>query len=381
MINIAIIGGGIGGLCTAIGLQRKGFKVKVYENASVLKPVGAGIVLAANAMYALHRIGVGKDILPAGKILGSIALLGQGGRILTQAAPKNLSSKIGTDSFSIHRADLHEILQRHLVPETLELGKSCSGFQQDSEGVTISFKDGSVARADYLIAADGIHSVIRKKLLPDSLPRYAGYTCWRAVIEKGPEGFDYSNFSETWGKDGRFGIAPLTGTKVYWFACINSGPMNPEMAKMKVADLKDVFQEYHFPIPQLLALTKERDMIWNDIIDIKPIKQFAFDRVVLIGDAAHATTPNMGQGACQAIEDSVVLTDCLATHQNPLDAFKQFEKKRIARTTKIVNTSWSIGKIAQLNNPLLIKARNTMMRLVPPSVNEKQVSFLFDVDF
>jgi 2-polyprenyl-6-methoxyphenol hydroxylase-like FAD-dependent oxidoreductase len=129
-------------------------------------------------------------------------------------------------------------------------------------------------------------------------------------------------------------------------------------------------------------MTGDEQLIWNDIIDIKPVKQFAFGRILLSGDAAHATTPNMGQGACQAIEDAIVLANCMAVYSSDIQkAFKVFEQKRISRTTRIVNTSWQVGKMAQLENKLLTSIRNTLLRLVPPSANEKQLQFLYNVDF
>jgi 2-polyprenyl-6-methoxyphenol hydroxylase-like FAD-dependent oxidoreductase len=129
-------------------------------------------------------------------------------------------------------------------------------------------------------------------------------------------------------------------------------------------------------------MTGDKPLIWNDIIDIKPIKQFAFGKILLCGDAAHATTPNMGQGACQAIEDAIVLAHCMALYATDTEkAFRVFEKKRITRTTRIVNTSWQLGKIAQVENKLLTHLRNSLLRLIPPSVNEKQLQFLYNVDF
>jgi 2-polyprenyl-6-methoxyphenol hydroxylase-like FAD-dependent oxidoreductase len=123
-------------------------------------------------------------------------------------------------------------------------------------------------------------------------------------------------------------------------------------------------------------------MLCHDIIDVKPIRQFAFGHILLCGDAAHATTPNMGQGACQAIEDAIVLANCMATYSADIQkAFQVFEKKRISRTTRIVNTSWQIGKLAQIENKVLSNLRNGLMRLIPPSANEKQLQFLYNVDF
>jgi 2-polyprenyl-6-methoxyphenol hydroxylase-like FAD-dependent oxidoreductase len=121
-------------------------------------------------------------------------------------------------------------------------------------------------------------------------------------------------------------------------------------------------------------------LIWNDIIDIEPIQKFAFDRIVLLGDAAHATTPNMGQGACLAIEDAVVLSNCVANSQSVENGFVNFENKRIGRTTTIVNQSWLLGRIAQWDNAILARFRNMLLRLTPSWVTEQQIKFILNVD-
>jgi 2-polyprenyl-6-methoxyphenol hydroxylase-like FAD-dependent oxidoreductase len=382
MKHIAILGGGIGGLCTAIALQRKGFEVKVYEFAPQLKPLGAGLVLAANAVKALFDLGIGSRLLQAGCVLSSFEILDESGKIITKTNSLEVSKKFGTDNVAIHRADLHQILLSCLQPQTIELGKACNHVEQSASGVRLFFKDGSEAQADYLIAADGIHSVVRQQLMPESKPRYAGYTCWRAVIEGQPAGFGNQRATETWGSQGRFGIVPLSNNRIYWFACKNAPFQHARYATFTTKDLLLNFKQYHKPIPEILEMTGDKPLIWNDIIDIKPIKQFAFGKILLCGDAAHATTPNMGQGACQAIEDAIVLAHCMALYATDTEkAFRVFEKKRITRTTRIVNTSWQLGKIAQVENKLLTHLRNSLLRLIPPSVNEKQLQFLYNVDF
>ncbi|HNE29135.1 MAG TPA: FAD-dependent monooxygenase, partial [Saprospiraceae bacterium] len=245
--------------------------------------------------------------------------------------------------------------------------------------LSLQFADGSAHATDCLIVADGIHSAIRSQLAPDAVTRYAGYTCWRAVIDD--PGLSLSAATETWGKHGRFGIVPLAGGKIYCFACINAPQNDPRMAAMRVAELKKIFSGYHAPIPAILEQWRDDQLIWNDLADLKPLDRFAYGRVVLIGDAAHATTPNLGQGACQAIEDAVILAEMLKKHSDPEQAFRAYEQKRLPRTRFIVETSRRMGAIAQWQNPLLVCLRNVLFRLIPQSVNEKQLHQLLSVRF
>lgn len=382
MKQYTILGGGIAGLTTAIALKQKGIRATVFEAAPEIKSVGAGLLLAANAVKAYQRLGMAEKIIARGRLLPQFSILDQKGRIITTADAAKIGRKYGLHNFSIHRSELHEALLSELDPGQLSTGKRADGFETLQNGqIQIQFADGSTHITDYLIAAEGIHSAIRRQLVPESKPRFAGYTCWRAVIETPQNLAGLAVASETWGTDGRFGIVPLAGNKIYWFACINAGQNDPVLPQFKMTDLQRVFRHFHEPVVSILENTRDADLIWNDISDLKPIPHFAFGNVVLVGDAAHATTPNLGQGACQAIEDAVVLADELSRHSDPAEAFAAFERRRLRRTHFIVNTSRKLGTIAQLSQPWLAGLRNTFFRLLPESVNERQMRTLLEVDF
>lgn len=378
MKDYAILGGGIGGLTLAIALQKKNINVKVYESAGEWKPLGAGLGLAGNAVKAFREIGIEQRVLSEGKVIKKGAIRNRSGKLLMGIDSEDISRRFGVvNNFAIHRADLHEVLIRQLQAGTVELNKACVDFNQNENGVDIRFSDGTTAHADYLIAADGIHSVVRKKLLPHVQTRYAGYTCWRGVTDDLPAGFNSDETCETWGQGVRFGMVPLTKDRVYWFACVNSSPNDILMKTLTPTDLLAFFGDFHAPIPDLIRRTQK--IIWNDIIDLEPVTKFAFDKVVLMGDAAHATTPNMGQGACMAIEDAVVLSNLIEQSSTAEEAFGLFEKKRIRRTTKVVNDSWQLGKMAQWQNPLMTTLRNAMVSMMPKRVTENQFKFIYDV--
>lgn len=379
MRHYTILGGGIAGLTAAIALQRIGIRAQVFEAAVEMKPVGAGLVLAANAIKGYAKLGIAEKIIARGRLLPVLSILDRSGRLITAADAELIGRKYGIHNFAIHRPELHEALLDELDPAQLHTGKYATRFDQANGKTTLYFQDGASHQTDFLIVADGIHSPIRRQLLPGSAPRYAGYTCWRAVIDN--PGLPLAGATETWGPEGRFGIVPLANDRIYWFACVNAPQNDPAMRSLKITGLQEIFRRFHDPIPAILQHTPDEYLLWNDIIDLQPIRQFAFGNVVLIGDAAHATTPNMGQGACQAIEDAVILADELARHETPETAFAAFERRRLRRTHFIVNNSWNIGRVAQWRQPWLTAVRNALFRMIPESVNERQLKKVLEVDF
>jgi 2-polyprenyl-6-methoxyphenol hydroxylase-like FAD-dependent oxidoreductase len=380
--DYAIIGAGIGGLTLAVALRRKGIPVTVYETAPRLKPLGAGLGLAGNAMKAFAEIGLDKEIMRVSHVLEQVSILNPRGKPLMITDSKRISRTYGVaNNFTVHRADLHEVLLSELPKDCVKLDKALVDLTQSNDGVTLKFKDGTAADVGYVVGADGIHSVVRRHFLPNVTPRYAGYTAYRAVVENPGPDFNYSLTSETWGAGARFGIVPMTNNRVYWFACVNATQNDALMRSLTPSDLLAYFGNFHSPVPDLIRRTSKESLLWNDIIDLPPIAKFAFGNVVLMGDAAHATTPNLGQGACMAIEDAVVLANMIGAAAAPEEAFMRFQEKRMPRTSRIVRDSWQIGKMAQLENPILSVLRNLALKFTPPAVADKQFRFIYDVSF
>lgn len=378
-MKIAISGAGIAGLTAAIAFKKAGYETTIFEASAHLKPVGAGLGLAPNAIKALDALGIAGDIVPLGRKLPYFRILDRSGLIISENDSKVIGEKFGLDNFTIHRHTLHEALLRYIDPASIIKGKRAIQLERIGKKIELHFSDSTSFQADYLVVADGINSDLRSKIVPDQVKRYAGYTCWRGVVEDA--GSLAEGASETWDTAGRFGIVPLTDGKIYWFACVKSTADNLIFNSFNARDLANHFKKFHQPIPEILSRASKHPLIHNDIYDLAPLGHYAFGNILLIGDAAHATTPNMGQGACQAIEDAATLLSGLKQDQPLEKVFTEFEKKRMERTQYVIRQSRLIGKIAQTDNPLLAKLRNTLLRISPASSREKQFEKLYNVTF
>lgn len=373
--EITIIGAGIGGLCTALALTKQGFTVRIYERALELKSTGAGIVLGANAMKSLDFLGVSEQIIQHSFSSNECTIFSDARKKLQSLHYKNNS--IPNYTF-IHRSDLVKTLADSLPKGSIYFNKHLLDFKQKENHIELYFEDGSIIYTKYVIAADGIRSKIRQKLLPQKQIRFAGYTCWRGVLDNCPDHIEQI-FTETWGPRGRFGIVPLSNNRMYWYAFKNSKANDPELAKWTKKELLSNFISYHDPIQQLIEKTPNENIIKHDIYDLEPLQQYTFGNILLVGDAAHAATPDMGQGACQAIEDALHLAVSLKKAQNIEEAFRNYESTRLNHTRRVVQDSRFLGKIAQIDIPLLCSIRNNLARITPNIVHNSRMKNLFEI--
>ncbi|MDN3691087.1 FAD-dependent oxidoreductase [Chryseobacterium tructae] len=373
-MKIAIIGGGIGGLTTALALQKNNLDITIYESAPEIKPVGAGIIMANNAMQVFDKLGIRHKIEKAGHKISTINITDPQLKTLSNVQLSKFEHKYGVYNIAIHRGDLQMILAEEIGFENIELSKRLSKIEQEN-GYKLTFEDGTITNADVVIGADGIKSVVRHQILNMGKTRSSQQKCWRGVDEfDWTAKYDHQAY-EAWGKGKRFGFVRINDQKVYWYAVVNENLVkNPNT-------LTELFAEFNPEVPKMISETPKEKIFVSDIIDLEPIFQWQKDRVCLIGDAAHATTPNMGQGACQAIEDAYILGKLFGEGMNVDEVFIQYEKLRMKKAHYIVNTSSTIGKVSHYENRLVIWLRNTLLKATPNSINEKQMEKVFDISY
>lgn len=374
-MTIDIIGAGIGGLTTAIALEQKGFKTRVFERAEKIKPVGAGIILANNAMQIYEKLGLKKIIEKNGNSISSMNITKANLSVISKIDLSYFEKIYNVKNIAIHRGTLQQILIDKLKSTEIHLSHQLNNVNVNGHRCSLTFGNGKLHQSSILLGADGLNSMVRQNLFPNTKIRNANQICWRGITNFDLP-FEYkSELNEAWGKTTRFGFVQIARNKVYWYA-LKSFKNNKN--EFSLTSIEEYFGNYNTVIKNIITSTKKEQINIAEISDLKPINTWYKENVCLIGDAAHATTPNIGQGACQAIEDAYILSECLNKYKTN-KAFEKFQKLRISKAHQVVKTSWFVGKIAHLSNPLLIKIRNQIIRMIPSSINRKQSEQIFQL--
>lgn len=351
-VRAAIIGGGIGGLAAALALREVGVETIIIERVVSMREVGAGLSIWSNAVNALRGLGLEADVLASASVIERTLVQTPEGRLITRNEFGAISRVAGAPCICVHRAVLQKVLLDSLPPDSIRTGVRCCGFDDS----TVILESGERIKVDVLVGADGISSVIRGELHGTEAPRYAGYTCWRGMCRYMGVLPDRSALLVI-GAGSQFGIWPCGAGRFYWFLTKNEAPRTTQAKAQALA----VCRNWAAPIPEIIDGTPADAIFQNDIVDRPPLRWWGRGSVTLLGDAAHASTPNLGQGACQALEDAVVLAHCLCETRPIERALRQYERIRIPRTTAIVRNSWQAGRILQLDSPSLEFLRNWFM--------------------
>jgi 2-polyprenyl-6-methoxyphenol hydroxylase-like FAD-dependent oxidoreductase len=361
-----IVGGGFAGLAAAVALTRAGLSASVFERASAAREVNAGVSLWGNAIRALAKLGLARHAIDAGDIITTATLMNARGRVISRCDIADADRALGYPSIVIHRQALLDLLLSALEPGTVRYGEPCETLHHGRDRVTLHTTRGHEV-GDLLIGADGGRSRVRSVLFGERPLRYSGYTCWRGVLDYPLEGWPSGHAAEGWGRGQRFGITRLDRQRVYWWATRNAAPGGRDADAR--AELLRHYKGWAAPVPELLERTLPAAITRTDIVDLPPTRQWGVGRVTLIGDAAHAPTPNLGQGACMVIEDAVVLAKHLTEYARgrmaPDAALRAYERDRYARTAMVTNVSWRLGRVGQWTNPVMCALRNLATSLVP----------------
>lgn len=359
-MKATIVGGGIGGLTAAVAFHQRGWEVEVLERAPEFTEIGAGLSIQPNALRALDVLGLG-DRLRSGGLADPFAGVRRAdGRWLFRNDVADLKRRFGQWA-TVHRADLIDLLVDALPAQALRPGTDVREVRPD--GVVVH--GGGTVTADLVVGADGVHSVTRRSLWPDAPgPRYVGYTTWRFIVPPHP----ITGSVETWGRGERFGHLPMPDGRVYCYLMANA----PIRSRTGLDQLRERFAGWHDPIPALLSAAEEHTVSQHDSYQLPELPTYVSGTVALLGDAAHAMTPNLGQGACQALEDAVTLAlvvDTLGVRAG----LEEYDRSRRPRTQMITRRSLQAGAPAHWTSPPAIALRDALLPRLPRSFFERSL--------
>lgn len=385
--KVIIIGGGIGGLTCAIAALQAGFEVEVYEKRTWEGMVSGagGIFIQRNAMTVYDQLGLSQVLYEKGGKIEKGGFSNYQGKPLYINSPEFVNcSDLGV---CLSRPALQSLLSDGLPSGILKTEKKFVNFRERDEKIEVNFEDGDSTWGDVLVGADGLYSQVRASLNSDSAledPIYSGMRCWRGCFN--PEGIEFNreySWMEYWGIGDRFGYFTI-GDGQYSFYAFDNLPLETPGSEpgTRKALLRQIFQHYSSPVPEIIEALEETDIYEDNIYDRPPLSSvWGHDRVTLIGDAAHPVQPNLGQGGCMAIEDAYELVYSIQTCADlsqVAPSLREFEQRRTPRVTQVFATSRQIGSLGQLENPLSCQLRNWIYRLTPTWLGDLQFKWLFD---
>lgn len=336
-LKVVIIGAGMGGLATGIALRQAGYEVQIYDRVSQLRPAGAGISLWSNGVKVLNRLGLGKEIASIGGLMEQVSYYNSAGEKLTNFSLQPLVDDVGQQPYPVARTDLQEMLLDVFGATNVQLNSKCVAVEQNADSVTAIFEDGHRATGDILVAADGTHSIIRNYVLGyAALRRYVGYVNWNGLVPASEDLAPRNSWDVYVGEHKRASMMPVGGDRFYFFFDVPL-PKGTVSSPDYREELTNFFKGWAKPVQNLIQRLDPFKTNRVEIHDIEPLQTLVRGRVALLGDAAHSTAPDLGQGGCQAMEDALVLAMFLQTTNISVeDALKRYETVRKDRVADVM---------------------------------------------
>jgi len=339
-LKVIVIGAGIGGLTAGIALRQAGYEVEIYDRVRDLRPIGAGISLWSNGIKVLNRLGLGDKMAAIGGQMDRMEYRHLSGTLLNEISLSPLIAEVGQRPYPVARRDLQNMLLEAFEASggKLTLGTKCIGVVESDRDITAKFEDGNTATGDVLVAADGVNSILREYVLGEKVePKYGGYVNWNGLVAVSDDLAPADMWAIYVGEHKRASLMPVAGDRFYFFFDVPLPKGTTCDRANYQTELKKHFQGWAKPVQLLIERLDPETVARVEIHDVGPISRMVKGRVALIGDAAHATCPDLGQGGCQAMEDGLVLTNYLvSTNLSVADALIRYEKERKVRTTEIV---------------------------------------------
>lgn len=345
---MVVVGAGLTGLATTVGLQRRGHRVTVLEQRADAPP-GSAISIWPNALAALDAIGLGDAVRESGGRVSAGALRWSDGRWLRHPTPGRIVEVLGEPLVVVRRSVLTELLASAVEPGSIEYGLAATELVVTGTGLRVILSDGTTREADGVIGADGVGSVVARHLNGILAQRYTGYTAWRGIAARA---LDENFAGETLGTGTQFGHVPLGPHHTYWFGTERraEGSASPEG---ELHHLRSRYGAWAEPIPALLAASDDADVLRNDLYDRERARQWSRGPIVIVGDAAHPMRPHLGQGGCQGLEDAATLVHCIGCGGDLTAAFDRFVRLRRPRAQAVVREAKFLGGIVNVRPPVL----------------------------
>jgi 2-polyprenyl-6-methoxyphenol hydroxylase-like FAD-dependent oxidoreductase len=329
-------------------------------------------------MRALDSLGVGDAIRDAGRPQEGGAIYTGRGTVLSSLDGAELAARYGCEMVMIQRAALLQLLREALGATPIHLGETVVRVSLDGQTI-VELGDGRKRSADLIVGADGIGSAVRSSLFGGEPPRQGRLTAWRALAAISEEIRPRLRWGECWHEGALFGVTPVNEGRVYWWAAERGQVDAKANSTERREGLLERFGDWPDPIGDLIASTPAKEIIRTPLLERRPLRRLAKGNVVLLGDAAHAMLPHLGQGACQAVEDAAVLGAAVSATDDLEQALRRYDKQRSRRTRSVVRQSAQMARMAHMRGPLA-SARNVALRAMPAAVSLRQIDRIVDWD-